>query len=62
VLHRFPNLKEYVRGFKIDDKDAICTENCCPEKKEELFLYNGSYTLENFWTKCISVAEEYAKT
>jgi len=29
----FPNLKEYLREFTIpDDKDVICTENCCPEK------------------------------
>jgi len=59
----FSNLKMYLKGFNFfDNKDVICAENCCLEKKVELFLYNESYTLKNFWTKCISVAEEYAKT
>jgi len=62
VLYMFPNLTEYLRWFNIfDDKDVICTENGQLEKQEELLLYNGIYTLEKLWTKCISVEEEYVK-
>jgi len=42
-----------------DDNDVICTANGWLEDQEQEFIYNGIQALENRWTKCISVEEDY---
>jgi len=53
----FPKLKEFVRECKFaDDKDVICTANCCLEEQDQKFLCIGMRALEKCFTKWSSVA------
>jgi len=46
-----PELKEYLRGHKLsDDENVMCTACGWLEQQEEVFLYNGVYTLKKCWT------------
>jgi len=59
-LFPFPKLNEFMKGRKFaDDNDVICTASDWLEDQEQEFFYNGIRALENLWTKCISVEENY---
>jgi len=52
-----------MKGRKFADDDdvrgPICTASDWLEDQEQEFFYNGIRALENHWTKCISVEENY---
>ena len=53
-----------MKGRKFADQDdVICTVSDCLEDKGQEFFYNGIglRALENRWTKCISVEENYVE-
>jgi len=61
-LYLFPKLKEFMKGRKFaDDDDVICTASDWLEDQKQEIFYNGIRALENHWTKCISVEENYVE-
>jgi len=51
-----------MKGYRFShDEGVVCTANCWLEDQEQQFFYNGIRALEKCWTKCISVAENYAE-
>jgi len=51
-----------MKGRKFaDDDDVTCTANDWLEDQDQEFFYSGIQALENHWTKCISVEENYVE-
>jgi len=51
-----------MKGRKFaDDDDVIRTTSDWLEDQEQEIFYNGIRALENHWTKCISVEENYVE-
>lgn len=61
-FHLFPKLKEYIRGTKFQDDDAVMAAvNEFFESQEEDFFSEGIRKLEKRYSKCIELEGDYVE-